>query len=115
MTEEIIKNSECENANPCETSEEQQIINENEEVSKKLEEFKDELNVQNERFLRLAAEYDNYRKRSEKDKISIYNDAKAKTVAEILPIADCIERAIESSRDADDEYQKGLSMLNEQF
>ena len=40
MTEEIIKNSECENANPCETSEEQQIINENEEVSKKLEEFK---------------------------------------------------------------------------
>ena len=41
MTEEIIKNSECENANPCETSEEQQIINENEEVSKKLEEFKE--------------------------------------------------------------------------
>lgn len=58
--------------------------------------------------MRLAAEYDNYRKRSEKDKISIYNDAKAKTVSEILPIADCIERAIESSRDADDEYQKGF-------
>lgn len=115
MTEEIIKNSECEDENSCKMQEEQEIINENEEILKKLEEFKSELNVQNERFLRLAAEYDNYRKRSEKDKISIYNDAKAKTVAEILPIADCIERAIESSHDADDEYQKGLSMLNEQF
>lgn len=115
MTEEIIKNSECKDENSCEIQEEQETINENEEILKKLEEFKSELNVQNERFLRLAAEYDNYRKRSEKDKISIYNDAKAKTIAEILPIADCIERAIESSRDADDEYQKGLSMLNEQF
>ena len=115
MTEEIIKNSEYEDENSCKMQEEQEIINENEENLKKLEEFKSELNVQNERFLRLAAEYDNYRKRSEKDKISIYNDAKAKTVAEILPIADCIERAIESSHDADDEYQKGLSMLNEQF
>lgn len=115
MTEEIIKNSECEDENFCKMQEKQEITNENEENLKKVEEFKSELNVQNERFLRLAAEYDNYRKRSEKDKISIYNDAKAKTVAEILPIADCIERAIESSHDADDEYQKGLSMLNEQF
>ena len=56
----------------------------------------------------MAAEYDNYRKRNEKDKISIYSDAKAKTIFELLPIADCIERAIESSKDADSEYQKGL-------
>lgn len=115
MIDEIIKNSESEHENYCENSNEQEIINENEEILKKLEEVKNELNIQNERFLRLAAEYDNYRKRSEKDKILIYNDAKAKTVSEILSIADCIERAIESSQDADDEYQKGLSMLNEQF
>ena len=105
MTEEIIKDSCCEN----------EKINENQEILQEISNLQNDLAAQNEKFLRLAAEYDNYRKRSEKDKISIYNDAKAKTIAEILPIADCIERAIESSQDADPEYLKGLEMLNEQF
>lgn len=113
LTEEKIKNSECE---PCEVTEET-VENEakSSESLEKIEPLKEELSSQKEKFLRLAAEYDNYRKRSEKDKISIYSDAKAKTIAEILPIADCIERAIESSKDANDEYQKGLIMLRDQF
>lgn len=116
MTEELLKDFECENElSDDEMQNKQDFCDENQELLKKLDELQCELNSQNERFLRLAAEYDNYRKRSEKDKISIYNNAKAKTVAEILPIADCIERAIEASQDADAEYKKGLSMLNEQF
>ena len=116
MTEKIIKNTECETESVvCEEQFDQESINENQEFLKEINNLQNELSTQNERFLRLAAEYDNYRKRSEKDKISIYKDAKIKTVAEILPIADCIERAIESSFEADAEYQKGLSMLNEQF
>lgn len=119
MTEEIKNISDFENENETVKIEEnldaQEIINENQEMLKKLEELKKDLKEQDERFLRLAAEYDNYRKRSEKDRISAYNDGKSKTVAEILSIADCIERAIEASGDADEEYQKGLQMLSEQF
>lgn len=123
LTEEIKDISDFENENEGESAgleveeslEEQEIIDENQEMLKKLDELQKDLNEQEERFLRLAAEYDNYRKRSEKDRISAYNDGKAKTVAEILSIADCIERAIEASGDADAEYQKGLRMLSEQF
>ncbi len=123
MTEEIKDISDFENENESESEgleveenlEAQEIIDENQEMLKKLDELQKDLKEQEERFLRLAAEYDNYRKRSEKDRISAYNDGKAKTVAEILSIADCIERAIEASGDADAEYQKGLRMLSEQF
>lgn len=116
MTEKIAKSSNCENeSSVSEELNKQEIIDENQEILNEITRLQDELNAQNERFLRLAAEYDNYRKRSEKDKISTYNDAKAKTIAELLPIADCLERAIESSQEADAEYLKGLMMLNEQF
>ncbi len=123
LTEEIKDISDFENENESESAgleveenlEAQEIIDENQEMLKKLDELQKDLKEQEERFLRLAAEYDNYRKRSEKDRISAYNDGKAKTVAEILSIADCIERAIEASGDADAEYQKGLRMLSEQF
>ncbi len=123
LTEEIKDISDFENENESEpvgleveeNLEAQEIIDENQEMLKKLDELQKDLKEQEERFLRLAAEYDNYRKRSEKDRISAYNDGKAKTVAEILSIADCIERAIEASGDADAEYQKGLRMLSEQF
>lgn len=114
--EKKIENSENEKENiTTEKQTEQEIVDENQEIFKKLDDLQNELKIQGERFLRLAAEYDNYRKRSEKDKVLIYGDAKAKTVVEILPIADCIERAIESSKEADAEYKKGLEMLNEQF
>lgn len=123
LTEEIKDISDFENENESESAglevddnfEAQEIIDENQEMLQKLDELQKDLKEQEERFLRLAAEYDNYRKRSEKDRISAYNDGKAKTVAEILSIADCIERAIEASGDADAEYQKGLRMLSEQF
>lgn len=123
LTEEIKDISDFENENESESAglevddnfEAQEIIDENQEMLQKLDELQKDLKEQEERFLRLAAEYDNYRKRSEKDRISAYNDGKANTVAEILSIADCIERAIEASGDADAEYQKGLRMLSEQF
>ncbi len=121
LTKEIKDISDFENENESveieveKNLDAQEIIGENQEMLKKLDELQKDLREQDERFLRLAAEYDNYRKRSEKDRIVSYNDGKAKTVAEILSIADCIERAIEASGDADAEYQKGLRMLSEQF
>ena len=120
MTEDLIKNTELENKNEnqnctCDEPTTSDVNDDSQELIKEINHLQEELGTLNERFLRLAAEYDNYRKRSEKDRISTFNDAKAKTVAEFLPLADSLERAIESSQDAEAEYLKGLEMLNELF
>ena len=62
-----------------------------------------------DKFLRLAAEYDNYRKRTAKEKEAIWTDAKAKTVAAFLPVYDNLERALKQET-ADAAYAKGVEM-----
>ena len=53
-----------------------------------------ELATEKDRYIRLAAEYDNYRKRSQKERDAIFSDVKADTVSKILPIYDSISRAL---------------------
>ncbi len=65
--------------------------------------------------MRLAAEYDNYRKRTTAEKLNIYADATAKAVSEILVVADSLEAALKSSKDAPEEFRKGLELVNSQF
>ena len=62
-----------------------------------------------DRFLRLAAEYDNYRKRTTKEKESAWTEAKAQTVAAFLPVYDNLERALKQET-ADTAYAKGVEM-----
>lgn len=62
-----------------------------------------------EKYLRLAAEYDNYRKRTAKEKESAWTNAKAQTVAAFLPVYDNLERALKQ-RTTDEAYAKGVEM-----
>lgn len=62
-----------------------------------------------DKFLRLAAEYDNYRKRTAKEKDGIWTEAKAQTVAAFLPVYDNLERAMKQET-ADEAYKKGVEM-----
>ena len=62
-----------------------------------------------DKYLRLAAEYDNYRKRTAKEKESIWTEAKAQTVAAFLPVYDNLERALKQDT-ADEAYKKGVEM-----
>ena len=62
-----------------------------------------------DKFLRLAAEYDNYRKRTAKEKESIWTEAKAQTVAAFLPVYDNLERALKQDS-TDEAYKKGVEM-----
>ena len=64
---------------------------------------------QEDKFLRLCAEYDNFRKRTQKEKESIYADATAKAVSALLPVYDNLERALKQET-ADDAYKKGVEM-----
>lgn len=74
-----------------------------------LEELKQRMAEQEEKFLRLAAEYDNFRKRSLKEKDSIWADAKAETAAAFLPVYDNLERALKQVT-CDEAYAKGVEM-----
>ena len=75
---------------------------ENKKVQEELDETKD-------RLLRVTAEYDNYRKRTTKEKEGIYSDAYIDVLKEIIPILDNLERAIAADGSVDD-LKKGIEM-----
>ena len=68
----------------------------------------------NDKYLRLAAEYDNYRKRTAKEKESIYGDAKADTIKPMLAVYDNLERGI-AQYDEADVHRQGLELITRQF
>ena len=70
--------------------------------------------VSKEQFLRLAAEYDNYRKRTAKEKEGLWAEAKADTVQAFLPVYDNLERALKQET-ADEAYKKGVEMTMNQL
>ena len=70
--------------------------------------------VPREQFLRLAAEYDNYRKRTAKEKESLWTDAKADTIQAFLPVYDNLERAMKQDT-SDEAYKKGVEMTMNQL
>lgn len=76
---------------------------------------KEELKKQKELFLRIAAEYDNYRKRTEKEKLSIYNNAVANTIETLLPALDSIDIAKQSLKEMPEEYKRGLELIENQI
>lgn len=65
-------------------------------------------------YLRLAAEYDNYRKRSQKEKENAWATAKAETIKELLPVYDNLERALKQET-CDEAYAKGVQMTMTQL
>jgi len=74
-----------------------------------LEEKEQELADQKDQYLRLMAEYQNYRNRTTEEKKKIYGDAKVDCVKEILVVLDSFERAMEAAC-ADETYKKGIEM-----
>ena len=68
----------------------------------------------NDKYLRLAAEYDNYRKRTTKEKESIYSDAKLDTVKPFLDVADNLDRAV-SQFEEGDPHRQGVELICKQF
>ena len=79
-----------------------------------LEALKDQAAHQEDKYLRLAAEYDNYRRRTTKEKESIWNDAKADAASAFLPVYDNLERALKQET-ADEAYKKGVEMTMTQL
>ena len=70
---------------------------------------KDDLAAERDRYLRLAAEYDNFRKRSIKERETAYSNSRADTVTRLLPVYDNLERALKMEC-ADEAFYKGVEL-----
>ena len=103
--EEVMENT-AENTNEVEEEDELNMTKKLKEENKKMQE---ELDLTKDRLLRLTAEYDNYRKRTTKEKESIYADAYIDVIKEILPVIDNLERAMAAEGNVDD-LKKGVEM-----
>lgn len=82
------------------------------ETVKKLEAAEAELKEEKEKYLRMLAEYDNFRRRTAKEKEGIYADATADSVRALLPVVDTLERAVAGfgEGDAESPLGKGITM-----
>ena len=96
---------------PAETPNVQEPVQESQTpaVDPQLQALQDQLAQLTDQHLRLLAEYDNYRKRTAKEKESAWNDAKAATVKALLPVYDDLERALKQDT-SDEAYRKGVEL-----
>lgn len=104
--------AEAENAQAVETAETEQVDTEQE--TSPVDEWKVKFDDINDRFLRLAAEYDNFRKRSQREREAVHTDAVACAVKALLPTYDNLERALKAET-ADAEYKKGVELTMNQL
>ena len=84
---------------------------ETEEIKKKNE----EIESLNNRFLRLQADFLNFKARTEKDKLTSYGDAVSGVVCDLLPVIDNLERAIEADKSETDNFKEGVVMVYNQL
>ena len=68
----------------------------------------------NDKYLRICAEYDNFRRRSQKEKDNLYGEIRANAVQQFLPVYDNLERALKQGTE-DEAYRKGVEMIMTQF
>ena len=85
-----------------------------EKKEEKKPDLKAEMDSLNDTYLRICAEYDNFRKRSQKEKDSLYGDVKAETLKKFLPVYDNLVRALAQSTE-DEAYRRGVEMIMNQF
>lgn len=84
------------------------------EAKAEMEKVKSELASVTDLRMRLAAEYDNFRKRSQREKDALYTDATASSIAELLPIIDNVDRALAVENASAEDMRKGVEMISAQ-
>lgn len=129
--EEVLKNNEAENAqentetqaedNAAESQENEQEaekeLTAEEKLAKELDETKQSLEDYKDKYLRLSAEFDNYRKRTLKEKAELIKNGGEKAITAILPILDDMERALQNMQKAEDvqAVYEGIDLIYQKF
>lgn len=111
------KNEEAEEIKEETAAEEAEEIKEEAEEKTKEQELEEKLREQTDKYMRLYAEFDNFQKRSQREKDARYADAVIDTVAAILPIGDNLERALQTEVQSEDavKFKEGVEMVMKQF
>ena len=112
--EEELNDSAEETAEETEEKEEKENAEETAEEISEEDKLKAELAESKDKYLRLMAEYDNFRKRSAKERLELSAAVKGDTVADILPVIDNFERALNTETE-DEAYKQGIEMIFKQF
>ena len=94
----------------AEQTDEEDAVSEYNDTATQFSELEDALAEANDKYLRLFAEYDNYRKRTAKEKTETYQNASAKCVENLLPVIDSFERSLEFEC-SDENFKNGMSMI----
>ncbi len=84
------------------------------ELKKQIESQKVEIEETEDRLKRVAAEFDNYKKRNTKERDGLYNSLVADIVSNFLPVIDNLENAVQAET-KDEEYKKGIELVLKQF
>ena len=92
----------------------EQPVEETTEETPEVNEWEEKYNAEHDSYLRLAADYDNFRKRTIKEKEASYGNGKADAVAKMLPVYDNLERALNQPTE-DAAYKKGVEMTMTQL
>ncbi len=98
---------------PESTEEAKDTVEANEETAE--EKLQKALDEKNEQFLRVCAEYDNFRKRSQKEKQDVYSSSQAEVIKELLPVLDNFDRAANNANGSFEDYKKGIDLIFNQF
>lgn len=117
--EEVLRNQEATDAaideeTRNEATEEQEA---EEKANKELAEAQKTIEEQHDKYLRLSAEFDNYRKRTMKEKAELIKNGGEKTIAAILPVLDDLERAVKTAETSDDvkAMREGIELIYNKF
>lgn len=93
-------------------NEEQDAVEEKEQLSKE-EQLQEDLNKEKDKFLRLFAEFENYKKRTSKERVELFRTAGQEVIVAMLPVVDDFDRALkELAKSEDKEMFKGVELIN---
>lgn len=113
-TEEVVEEVEDTTEEVVEESDEEDTLSMVRKLKDEKKKLDNELNTLKDRLMRLSAEYDNFRKRTSKEKEGIYTDACVDVLKELVPVLDNLERAISVDGSVED-LKKGIEMTIKGF
>lgn len=117
--DEILENSEelaeeITEQEIAESADEDDAVSEYNDVAAQVADLEDKLEEANEKYVRLFAEYDNFRKRTAREKSDTYANASAKCIENLLPVVDSYERSLEFEC-SDENFKNGMVMIFNQL
>lgn len=115
--EETAENKTAEQTSEEQATQEEKELSEEEKLQKQLEEAQQTIEDQKDKYLRLSAEFDNYRKRTLKEKAELIKNGGEKAISAILPILDDLERALANMQKLDDiqALYDGIDLIHQKF